>query len=536
MPQPSNAHVRISPPRKRLGVRHLQACLMALVSFVAYALRANLSVAVVAMVRTRPRNQTALAAALLNETSLLNGSVVGLAGEGMGGDVEADDMMFDWDEKVRGGLLSAFFWGYMISQVPGGILSQQLGGSRLLAGALITTSLCTLLLPVCALQGGWKAVFANRVLQGFTQGPVYPSVYTLLGVWVPPHEREIFTTVVLGSQLLGPMLASPLCGVIAARWGWPSIFYSFGVLGLATGVLLLSLGADRPSKHSRISAEELAYIESCINDGEAPKMQPRTPWLAVISSPCVWVLWLSLSVQAMVFFTFLTSIPTYLNGVLGFSLEENGLLTSLPYLTGFLSSFFFTWMANWIRDRKLLSTTNSRKLFNAMANVPISVCVVATAYVSSKAASVALICLSMGFYGPSFVGVQANYLDLAPLHTGPIYSVGNMMAAVLGVLGPQVVGLIVSDVTDITQWRIVFWAQATVLLTVLMLYTWLGSGKEQPWNHPDYNHKRKRNLNIQEELGPVSLQAVPLQGSRTSLSASPEDKIVANAHIVANKT
>lgn len=75
-----------------------------------------------------------------------------------------------------------------------------------------------------------------------------------------------------------------------------------------------------------------------------------------------------------------------------------------------------------------------------------SVCIVATGYVSSKAASVALICLSMGFYGPTFVGVQANYLDLAPLHTGPIYSVGNMMAAVLGVLGPQVVGFIVWDV------------------------------------------------------------------------------------------
>ncbi|XP_034250365.1 uncharacterized transporter slc-17.2-like isoform X2 [Thrips palmi] len=322
MPQPSIDHVRISPPRKRLGVRHLQACLMTLGSFVAYALRANLSVAVVAMVRTRPRIEPTLVTVPLNETSLLNGSVVGLAGEGMVGDVETDDMMFDWDEKVRGALLSAFFWGYMVSQVPGGVLSQQLGGSRLLAGALVATSLCTLLLPVCALQGGWEAVFANRVLQGFTQGPVYPSVYTLLGVWVPPHEREIFTTAVLGSTLLGPMLASPLCGVIAARWGWPSIFYSFGALGLATGALLLFLGADRPAKHSRISAEELAYIESCIDDGKAPQVQPRTPWLAIVSSPCVWVLWLSLSVQAMVYFTFLTSIPTYLHGVLGFSLEE----------------------------------------------------------------------------------------------------------------------------------------------------------------------------------------------------------------------
>lgn len=74
------------------------------------------------------------------------------------------------------------------------------------------------------------------------------------------------------AQLLGPMLASPLCGVMAARWGWPSIFYAFGALGIAMGGLLLWLGADRPSEHSRISAEELAYIEACIRADEVPKV------------------------------------------------------------------------------------------------------------------------------------------------------------------------------------------------------------------------------------------------------------------------
>lgn len=77
--------------------------------------------------------------------------------------------MFDWDETVRGALLSSFFWGYMLSQVPGGVLSQRLGGSRLLASCLISTSAVTLLLPLCARYAGWKAVFANRVIQGITQ-------------------------------------------------------------------------------------------------------------------------------------------------------------------------------------------------------------------------------------------------------------------------------------------------------------------------------------------------------------------------------
>ncbi|XP_034250364.1 sodium-dependent phosphate transport protein 3-like isoform X1 [Thrips palmi] len=334
MPQPSIDHVRISPPRKRLGVRHLQACLMTLGSFVAYALRANLSVAVVAMVRTRPRIEPTLVTVPLNETSLLNGSVVGLAGEDVrlgreGSRRAAERLLLGLHGQPSAGRRPVAAARRVAP--PGRRPRRHLAVHAAAAGVRAAGRLggCVRQPRAAGLHAGLSVLpppsgpdSPEITHSASSQGPVYPSVYTLLGVWVPPHEREIFTTAVLGSTLLGPMLASPLCGVIAARWGWPSIFYSFGALGLATGALLLFLGADRPAKHSRISAEELAYIESCIDDGKAPQVQPRTPWLAIVSSPCVWVLWLSLSVQAMVYFTFLTSIPTYLHGVLGFSLEE----------------------------------------------------------------------------------------------------------------------------------------------------------------------------------------------------------------------
>lgn len=42
------------------------------------------------------------------------------------------------------------------------------------------------------------------------------------------------------------------------------------------------------------------------------------------------------------------------------------MLTSLPYLSGYIASFAFTAASNFIRDRKLLSMGNNRKLFNAV--------------------------------------------------------------------------------------------------------------------------------------------------------------------------
>ncbi|KAE8743197.1 hypothetical protein FOCC_FOCC011225 [Frankliniella occidentalis] len=144
-------------PGQRFGVRHLQASLMALTSLVAYTLRANLSVAVVAMVRTPSPDGPG------NSSSSSQGE--GSAEEyGVGG-----ARVFDWEEWQRGWLLSAFFWGYTLSQVPGGTLSHRLGGARLLKFVIISTSLFTVAFPLCAEYGGWLAVFANRVVQGVTQ-------------------------------------------------------------------------------------------------------------------------------------------------------------------------------------------------------------------------------------------------------------------------------------------------------------------------------------------------------------------------------
>ena len=84
-------------------------------------------------------------------------------------------------------------------------------------------------------------------------------------------------------MMLGPIVASPLCGVMAARWGWPSIFYSFGMAGVAMGAVLWVVGADRPSQHARISPEELAYIESAVNAGG---VAPSTPKVLLLLLCC----------------------------------------------------------------------------------------------------------------------------------------------------------------------------------------------------------------------------------------------------------
>ncbi|XP_061715883.1 putative inorganic phosphate cotransporter [Cydia pomonella] len=97
---------------------------------------------------------------------------------------------FDWNMQMQSVILSSFFWGYMILQVPGGLLADKIGGSLLMGISIGSNAIISLILPTAAVYGGWYAVCACRVLQGLTQGFVYPSAHNLIGKWVPLDEKS----------------------------------------------------------------------------------------------------------------------------------------------------------------------------------------------------------------------------------------------------------------------------------------------------------------------------------------------------------
>lgn len=62
----------------------------------------------------------------------------------------------DWDEKTKALILSSFFWGYVVTQVPAGQLAQRCGAKRILMWSMLLCSALTLLTPLSITYGGWK--------------------------------------------------------------------------------------------------------------------------------------------------------------------------------------------------------------------------------------------------------------------------------------------------------------------------------------------------------------------------------------------
>lgn len=138
-------------------MRHLQTLLLFFGLTIAYAMRVNLSVAVIAM------------------------------SDRLGTNPDFEE--YKWDEKIQSWLLSSFFIGYVFTQVPAGKLAQRFGGKLILAYSIGVCAILNLLTPYAARFGDWKAVAALRVLEGLCQGFLFPSTHTLLAKWAPVEER-----------------------------------------------------------------------------------------------------------------------------------------------------------------------------------------------------------------------------------------------------------------------------------------------------------------------------------------------------------
>jgi len=82
-----------------------------------------------------------------------------------------------WEKKIQGHILGAFFYGYLISQIPGGILAEKYGGKWVLAAFVCLSTASTLLTPIAA-RLGFMLLITLRILCGIgSVGCIYSLFY-----------------------------------------------------------------------------------------------------------------------------------------------------------------------------------------------------------------------------------------------------------------------------------------------------------------------------------------------------------------------
>jgi len=193
---------------------------------------------------------------------------------------------YGWDTQTIGLVQSSFFWGYLLTQVLGGVWADRYGGARVLGAGVLWWSAATALTPLAA-AAGLPALLAARAAMGVGEGVAMPAMNTLLSWWVPVQERSRALALVYSGMYAGSVAGLGASPHIIHAAGWPSVFFIFGALGIVWYLVWMSRAAASPGEDPRCSEEERLYITA---SAVAARPASSIPWKTILSKPAVWAL------------------------------------------------------------------------------------------------------------------------------------------------------------------------------------------------------------------------------------------------------
>ncbi|CAG9773623.1 unnamed protein product [Ceutorhynchus assimilis] len=399
---------------------------------------------------------------------------------------QTDETRFKWNSEQYNAILGSFFWGYVLTELPGGRMAEIVGARKIFGGGMLMASILTILTPAAAYLD-YYAILILRAVLGFFLGATWPAIQPMASNWIPPMERSKFIANMMASSL-GAALTMPVCGYLISTIGWESVFYVTGVVGLFWSILWFCIIYDSPAQHPRISEEERREIETKIADGEGGKKTKPSyvPWKQIFTSLPVWAIIITHGCSVFGYFTVVNQLPTYMKQVLGFNVKKNGLFSSLPYLAKYIMAIIASYIADRLRKTGKLSTTATRKVFTTFAIlIPAFLMMIQAIWGMNAALSVSVFTISLFFNGAVTAGYLANALDIAPNFSGTIFGLANTLSSFGGWLSTKIVAILTVEVSTFETWKYVFWILVLTYLFGAVFYLIFGSGKLQKWNNPD---------------------------------------------------
>ncbi|CAH8605759.1 hypothetical protein MS3_00009148 [Schistosoma haematobium] len=459
---------------------------------------------------------------------------------------------FNWDRLTQGLILGAFFWGYILTQIPGGILAFRFGPKWVIFSSLFGCAITEFCVPTAARIRA-ELLITLRVIQGLLQGVVMPNTGCLVGNWSPPSEKSRFTTFVFSGLVFGAVIGQSLAGVISQPRiihstnlttpmyisYWPYVHYIYGVIAVVFSGIWAILVFNNPNQHPWISSTEKQYLLSASinnyseNDKKSGKMTSSVvnstdsrsldnisvetrvlhknpvPWRQIFKSAPVWSIIICHVCFNWSFYSLITSMPTYMCRVLGFSMTENGLLSSIPYIAQSIVGLFAAYLSDFVIAKRFLSTTSVRKLNNVIALGGLGLSLICVSLVGcNRMAAIVLFSVAIGLMGFSLAGYGSNALDLAPIYNGNIISVTNTAATLPGIFGPLLIGYITRNSSSIQNWMIVFGIAAGIAWFGALMNLWLTSGEIQPWGRLTYMKNTNTTNSVTTDNGAPKFQNI----------------------------
>ncbi|KAJ5098387.1 hypothetical protein N7532_005388 [Penicillium argentinense] len=257
-------------------------------------------------------------------------------------------------------IISLFFVGYILTQVPTNMILNKMRPSRFLpavmcAWAIVST--CT-----GAVQN-YQGLLALRFVLGFVEAPFFPGALFLFSSWYTKKELAARISILyVAAQIsgaFGGLLGSAIMSGMDGKAGLPAWRWLFIIEGSATipiAFVAMFLLPDYPETTKWLTDEEriLAVTRLAEEANESDHDETRSKWEGLrlaFADPVLYIIWLmQLGLNTAACFT--NFFPTIVE-TLGYGTTKTLLLSAPPYMFAAILSVMNSFHSDKVSERWL---------------------------------------------------------------------------------------------------------------------------------------------------------------------------------------
>jgi MFS transporter, ACS family, tartrate transporter len=339
------------------------------------------------------------------------------------------------DPAMYGMAAGAFFWGYVLFEVPSNIILEKLGARLWIARIMVTWGIVS---GLTAFATGPYSFMAIRFLLGLAEAGLFPGFVLYFTYWFPDAFRARinsgFTLALPIAVASGAPVSTALLGLngLFGLRGWQVMFIFEAIPTVLIGIVAFFYLTDRPSEARWLTTEEKSWLDGTISrERRHIETQHGIGILRSFFDPKVLLLSLNYTGIVTASLGLLLFLPQIIKQ-LGVSNMQVGWITMIPYIFGAISMVVCGWISDHVGDRRW-------SLFTTCV-ISVVGLVVAGMMVGTWWSLVGIVIAAIGFYGTKgpFWSMPTMFL------TGPAAASGiawiNSLGNLGGFFGPTIVG------------------------------------------------------------------------------------------------
>lgn len=331
---------------------------------------------------------------------------------------------FNLQASELGIVISVFFLGYSLMQIPGGWLADRFGSKYVIVVSIALWSVFTV-----STSFAWSlgSLIAIRLVFGIAEGSFPPAAIKAVAEMFSKDNKPKMTAFLTSSNYAGSMIAPLVMAPLILGLGWRHAFEVIGIAGVAFAVAYMLLVPGNPKPAS--------------GQGERQGASNRIDWATtrmLLKTPFLWqlvVVWFGLSCVNKGLDSWM---PLYLLQQRGLDLKSVGVLVPIPFLLATIATAIGGWvMTRFFPDREKYLLVGSASLTGLFV----------FAMYRSESIATLIVFQSLAYFFKSFVLATVIALPTKVLHESQLgtgIGIVNMGGQIAGFIAPMVMGFLVS--------------------------------------------------------------------------------------------